>query len=118
MGIAHFALNLRTRHKCCHGVYYNNVNRAAADHRFRNFQRLFAIVRLRNIQVVNVHTQRFGICRIHCMLRVDIARNALAFLHLRNDMQRNRCFTGGFRSIDFDDPALWHAAHAQRDIQT
>ena len=51
------------------------------------------------------------------MLRVDERDLAAALLRLRDDMQRKRRLTGGFRAVDLDDSALGHAADAERGIE-
>ena len=118
MGIPHFPFDFRTGNQSRNRVHNNNINGAAAYHSFCDFQCLFAVVRLGNIQIVNIYTQSLCISRVHSMFRVDVARNAATFLHFRYHMQSNGCFTRRFRTIYFDDSALRHTAHAQSDIQT
>ena len=51
------------------------------------------------------------------MFCVDKCGFTAAFLRFRNDVQRKRCFTGGFRPVDFNDASARNAADAQRQIQ-
>ena len=117
VGITHFALDFRTGHQCRYRVHNHNINRTAAYHGFGDFQRLFAVIRLRNIEVININPQRLCISGVHRMLRIHIPCNAAALLHLCHHVQGNRCLTGGFRAINLNDSALRQTANPQRQIQ-
>src|SRR5262245_60431974 len=52
------------------------------------------------------------------MLRIDISSHAALLLRLSHDLQRQRCLTGGFRSIDLDDAAARHTADPQSHIES
>jgi hypothetical protein len=51
------------------------------------------------------------------VLRVDKRHLAALFLGGGDDMQGQRRFAGGLGTVYLDDPALGHAADAQRQIQ-
>ena len=90
MAISHFAVDFRTRYQRRHAVDDNNVNRAATYQRFGNVQRLFAIIRLRNQQIVHIHAQAACIFRIQRVLRINKGRITTALLRLRHNVQRHR----------------------------
>ena len=117
MGIAHVAVDLRLGDQGCHRVYNNDVNGAGPDHGLGDLQSLLTAVRLGNIEIVNIHADIFGIDRIQRVLGVNKAGDAAPFLHFRDHMQGHGRLTGGFRSVDLNDPASWNAAQSQSDIQ-
>ena len=51
------------------------------------------------------------------MLRIDKSRNAAPLLHFCDHVQRHGCLTGGFRSIDLNDPSSGDAAKPECDIK-
>ena len=117
MRVADFAFDFRFRRQCRNGVDNDNVYRTRTRQRVTNFQRLFTGVRLRTQQVVDINAQLASIDWVQRVFSVD-KRTGFAFtLRGSDNLQRQRCFTGGFWPVDFDDTAHWQAASAQRDIQ-
>ena len=51
------------------------------------------------------------------MFCVNKSRYAAVFLTFCYNMQRNCGFTGRFRTINFNNSSLWHAANTQRTVQ-
>ena len=51
------------------------------------------------------------------MLNVDVCRLAAGLLSRRDDVQRKRCFTRSFGTVDLYDPALGNAAYAKRKVE-
>ncbi len=117
MGIPHLAVNLRFWHKSRHRVHNHDVNRPGANHGFRNLQRLLPVVRLGNVEIVNIHADILRIHGIQRVLRVDKAGDASALLHLCNHVQRHRRLTAGFRAVHLDHSPLRHPAQPQRQIK-
>ena len=117
MAVAHVALDLGLGHQRRHRVDDHDVDRARAHQRLADVQRLFAVVRLRHIQLVDVHAQLFGIHRIQRVLGVDEGRRAAHLLRLGDAVQRHRGLAGGFRPVDLHDAPLGQAAHAKRKVQ-
>ena len=117
MGVPHIPFNFRFGHQSCYGVDDDDVDGTAADQGVADFQGLFAGIRLGNQQVVHVHAQMTGIFRIQGMLCIDEGSVAAPFLSFRNHVQGNRGLTGGFRPVDFNNPAPGNAPYAQCDIQ-
>ena len=118
MAVAHFSLNLSFRNQCGDRVDDNNVQRAAAHQHITNLQCLFSGIRLRNQKTADIDTQILRVNRIQRVFRVDEGRLASCLLCFGDDMQRQRCLTGRFRSVNLYNSAFWHAADAGRDIQT
>ena len=116
-GIAHLAVDFGLRHKRCHRVDDHDVNRAGANQRLADFKRLLAGIRLRDVQLIDVHAQLARIDGIERVLRVDERGHTAHLLRLRDDVQRNGRLAGGFRAVDLHHAAARHAAHAQRHIQ-
>ena len=69
--VAHFAFNFCTRCKCGNGIDDNNIQSAATDECFNNFESLFAKFRLRKKKGRCVDAEFSCVCRIERMFRVD-----------------------------------------------
>ncbi|MNC32583.1 hypothetical protein D3C75_809450 [compost metagenome] len=118
VGIPHLAFDFRLRHKSRYGVHNNDINGAAAYQGFRNLQRLLAGIRLGQEELVYVDAKLAGIQRIQSMLRIDECGLSACLLHLCDGMQCNCCFTGGFRSVYFNNPPTRKSAYAKGNIQS
>ena len=117
MGIPHFALEFGPRHQRRHRVDDQNVDRARAHQRIRNFKRLLTSVRLGNQQFVNVHAKLARIDRVKRVFGIDKRTIAAVLLRLSHRMQRQRRLARGFGAIDLDDPALGESPDAKPDIE-
>ncbi len=116
MRVAHVAFEFGLWHKCRDGVHYNNVHAAGADQRFRDFQRLFAVIRLRHQQVVHVHSELPCVHRIERVLRINERCLSAELLRLGDHMQRHRRLAAGFRAVNLDHAPAREPAHAQRGV--
>ena len=116
-GIAHFAVDFRLRDEGGDRVDDNDVQRAGTNQRFDDFQRLFACVGLRDIQVVNIYAQILGVHRVEGVLSVHKCRDAAHLLRLCDNVQGNGRLTGGFRAENLHNTAARNAADTQRLIQ-
>ena len=117
MAVSHLSLDLCLGNQGCNRVHDYNIQSAGAHHSLSDLQSLFSVIRLRNIKIVDIHTDIFCINRIKRMLRINKSRNSAAFLNLCNHMQGNGCFTTGFRSIDLNNTSLGHAAYSKGNIK-
>ena len=106
------------RHERRDRVDDQDVDGAAAHQGLGDLQRLLAVVRLRDQQVVGLHAELLGIAEIERMLGVDEGRHAAALLRFGDDLQRQGGFAGGFRAVDLDHAAARHAADAERDVES
>ena len=91
--IAHVAFDLRLRRQ--------RRDRIDDDH----VDRLFAGIRLRHQQIVDIDAELVGIGRVERVFGVDERGRAAGFLAFGDDLQRQRGLTRGFRAVDLDDPA-------------
>ena len=113
---AHLAFDFGLRHEGGHRVDHDDVDAVRADQHFDDFERLLAVVRLRDQQVVDVDAQLLRVGGVERVLGVDERRHAAELLRFRNDLQRQGGLAGRFRPEDFDDAAARHAADAEREI--
>ena len=91
--IAHVAFDLGGRHERGDAVDDDDVNRAAADERVGDFQRLLPGVGLRHEKVVDVNAEVLGIIGVKGVFGVDEHRDAPCFLRVGDGMQRERGFS-------------------------
>ena len=63
VAIAHFAVELGLGHQRGHRIDHQHVDRAGGDQRAGDFERLLAVIRLRNQQIVDIHAQLAGVGR-------------------------------------------------------
>ncbi|MNN43110.1 hypothetical protein D3C81_1573300 [compost metagenome] len=112
MGIPHIAFDFRLRHQCCYRVNDNNVYCAAANERLSDFQRLLTRIRLGQQQFINVYAKGIGIFRVERMLCIDEGSLSAKLLYFCDGMKGNRCLTGGFRSVYFNNTSLGKSAYS------
>ena len=117
MGIAHLAVDLRLGHQGRHGVHDDNVHRTGAHHGLGDLQRLLAVIRLGDVEIIHVHADISRIDRIQRVLCVDESGDTALLLHLSYHVKRHGGLTAGLRAIDLDDPSPRNAAQSQGDIQ-
>ena len=117
VAVAHFAIELGFGHQRRHRIDHQHIDRSRSDQRAGDFERLLAVIRLRNQQVVHVHAQLARIGRIERVLDVDERRHAARLLRLRHHLQRDGRLARRLRPEDLDDAAAREAAHAQRRIE-
>ena len=116
-GHAHLAFEFGLRHQRGDGINHDDVQRVRARERFANRQRLFAGIRLRDEQVVQVHAEFFGVAGIERVFGVNERRESAGFLRVGDDVQHQRGFAGRFRPENFHDAPARNAADAQREVQ-
>src|ERR1043166_4355431 len=113
---AHLAFDFRFRHERGHRVDDDDVHAVAANKDLDDLERLFAVVGLRDEQVVEVDAQLLRIRRVERVLGIDKSGHAAAALRFGDHLQREGGFARGFRSEDLDDAAAGHAADAERVV--
>lgn len=79
MRIAHFAFKFGFGNQSGDRVDNQNIDSAGANQRIGDFQSLFAGIRLRNQQVVNVNADFLGIGRVKSVFRIDESAGAAFF---------------------------------------
>ena len=117
MAVAHLALDLSLGNERGDGVDDDDVDRAGADQRLGDLERVLTGIGLGNEQGIYVNTERGGIDGVKRVLYIDEGDVAAVLLTLRDTVQGEGGLTGGFRSEDLDDSAARQTADAQRDIQ-
>ena len=115
--LAHLAFDLRPGNQCGNRVYDQDIHAVGADEDLDDLERLFAVVGLRDEQVVEVDPQLSRVLRIERVLGVHEGRHAAKLLRLGNDLQRQRGLARGFGSEDLDDAAARHAADPERVVE-
>src|SRR6185295_15731082 len=113
---AHLAFDFRLRHERGHRVDHDDVDAVAADEDLDDFQGLFAVVGLRDEQVLDVHAELLRVGGVERVLSVHECRGAAGALRLGDHLQRKRRLARGFRSEDLDDAPAWDAADAERVV--
>ena len=116
-GIAHLAVEFGLGHERRHRVDDEHVDRAGADQRLGDFERLLAVVGLRDQQVVDIDAELAARSRIERVLDVDERRHAAGLLRLGDDVQRERRLARRFRAEDLDDAAARQSADAEREVE-
>src|SRR5215218_4438510 len=117
MRVAHLSLDLSPRYKGRHGVYNDDVQRAASDEGIRYLQGLFAVIRLGEVEVLEVHADSLGVGRVEGVLGVDESGEASCFLRLGDDVQGESRLAARLRTEDLHDPASGDAANAEGDVE-
>ena len=87
-----------------------------ADEHFDDFERLFAVVGLRDEQVVEIDAELLRVGRVERVLGVDERRHAAELLRFGDHLQRQRRLARRLRPEDLDDAAARHAADAERVV--
>ena len=88
-----------------------------ADQHVDDLERLLAVVRLGNEQLVDVDADLTGVERVHRVLGVDERAYATELLRLGEDVVDERRLTRGLRAEDLDDPPARYAADPERDVE-
>ena len=82
-----------------------------------DFERLLAVVRLRDQQLIDVHPQFLGISAVERMFGIDKRGNAARLLRLGDRMDRKGRFTRRFGTVDFDHAAFRITADTERLVE-
>src|SRR5438067_13654019 len=117
MVVSHLAFDLRARDERRDRIDDDQIDRAATDQCFRDFQGLLASVWLRDEQLLDLHAELLRVPDVERVLRVDESRAPALRLHLRDGVQRERRLSARFRSVDLDHAAARVPATAQREIE-
>jgi len=94
------------------------IHSPGPDQCIGNFKGLFAGIRLRNKQFININPERIGINRIKRMLGIDKGRDPALALDFCRHMKSQCGFTGTFRAVNFNHPSPWQAADTKGNIKT
>src|SRR5690348_4948369 len=117
MAIAHLTIEFRFGNECGDRVYDQYINGAGANKGFGNFERLLAVVWLRDQQVIDIDAQLLRINRIESVLCIDERRHAAGLLGFGDYLKRDRRFAGRFRAEDFNDASPRKATDAESSVE-
>ena len=117
MRIPHVPFDLRLGRERGDRVHDDDIHRGRAHERIHDVERLFARIGLRDVQIVEIDAQLFGIHGIERMLGVHERRDAAQLLRFGDRVQRNRRLTRRFGTVDLDHSAAGESADAERKIQ-
>ena len=84
---------------------------------FDDFERLLAVVGLRDEQVLELDAELARVLRVERVFGIDERRHAAGLLRLRDDLERQRRLARRFRAEHFDDAAAGNAADAERVVE-
>ena len=115
--VAHLAFEFGERHERGDRIDHQHVDRAGAHQRVGDFERLLAMIGLRDQEVVDLDAELAGIDRVERVLGVDEGADAALLLGFGDGVQRERGLAGRFRPVDFDHAPARQAADAERDIE-
>ena len=117
LGVAHLPLQLGLGHEGRDGIDDQDVQGAAANEGFGDFEGLLAAVGLRDQQVVGIDADLAGVGHIEGVLGVDEGRQSVLFLRLGHDVQGKGRFSARFGAENLDHPSPGNAAHAECGIE-
>ena len=115
--VAHLPLELDARGERRDRVHGDDVDRAGADQDVDDLERLFAVIRLGDHQLVGVDADLARVDGVERVLGVDEGADASARLGLGDDVVDERRLTRGLRAEDLHDAAPRHTADAERDVE-
>ena len=118
MRVAHFTLDFRLRYEGCYGVDDNDIDSTAAHEFFRNFQRLFSVIGLRNEKIRRIDPQMTCIHGVQRMFRIDKSGNTAGLLCRSNGMQSQGGFTRRFGTVNFDNTTARIPANADCQVNS
>lgn len=115
--IAHVAFDLGARHECGDRVDHHDIHGVRAHQRLTDFERLLAVVRLGDEQIIDIDAAARCVHRIERMLGVDERSDAAHLLRFGDDVLRQRRFPAGLGPVDFNNATARHAADAKRNVE-
>ena len=86
MAVSHIPIDLRLRYQCSYGVHYNDINSSGTHHGLGDLQCLLSVIRLGNVQIINIHSDILRIDGIQGMLCIDKSGNASPLLYFSDHM--------------------------------
>src|SRR5215216_5998152 len=117
MRVAHLTLDLSSRNEGRHGVDDDDVEGAGADKGIRYLQGLLAVVRLGEVEVLQVDADSLGVGRVEGVLGVDEGGEASCSLRLGDDVQGEGRLAARLGTEDLDDATSGDAANAEGEVQ-
>src|SRR5215208_4586511 len=117
MSVAHLSLDLSPGHEGCHRVYDDDVEGTGADERIGYLQSLLAVVRLGEVEVLQIDPDGLGVGRVDGVLGVDESGEAPCLLRFGDDVQGEGRLAAGLGTEDLDDATPWEATDAEGEVE-
>ncbi len=117
MRVAHLTFDLRTWRQGRDRVDDDHVDRAGADQHVGDLEPLLTGIGLGDEQLVDVHTYRLRVGRVHRVLGIDIGTDPAVALRFGHDMHGECRLAGRLGTEDLDDPPSWQASDAERYVE-
>jgi hypothetical protein len=117
VAVAHLALDLRLRCQRRDRVDGDDGQRARADEKLGDLERLLARVRLGDQQRVDVNADPTRVLRVHCVLCIDEGADPASPLRLGDRVVDERRLARRLRAEDLDDSPARQPADAEREIE-
>src|ERR1022692_1778146 len=76
------------------GIHHHHIDTSGPDQRSSDLERLFAVIWLRDDQIVDIHAKIACISRIQSMLGINESGGAARFLRLSDHLQGQRGLAG------------------------
>src|SRR5215207_134994 len=117
MRVAHLSLDLSPRYEGRNRVYNYDVQGTGAHESIRYLQGLFAVIRLGEVEVLDVNPDSLGVGRVEGVLGIDEGGETSCFLRLGDDVQGEGRLAARLRTEDLDDATPWDAANAEGEVE-
>src|ERR1017187_7954522 len=117
MTVAHFPVEFGLGHQGGHRVNDQHVDGAGTHQSLGDLQRLFAIIGLRDQQVVHIDAQLGRVDGVEGVLGIHEGGHASLLLRFANHLQRDGGFARRLRPEDLDHAPAREAADAQRRVK-
>jgi len=109
-GVADFAVEFLAGDEGGDGIQDDDFEGIGADEGFADAQGFLTGAGLGDEEFVHIHAEAAGVTGIESMFDVDEGGEPTGFLGLSDGGEGKGGFTGGFRAVDFDNPAPGEAA--------
>ena len=117
VGVAHVALDFGAGNEGGDAVDDDDLDGAAADQVFGDFEGLLGVVGLGYEERIHVDAAVGGIDGVEGMFNVDVGGDAALPLALGHDVDGQGGLAGGLRAVDFGDAAFGDAADAEGYVE-
>ena len=114
--IAHIAFEFGLGHERGDRIHHNDVHGVGTNQLLRDFEGLFAIVRLRNEQVIHIDAQFARVDGIERVLRIDKRGLAAQLLGFGDDVQGKGRLAARFRAVNLNHAAARESADAKSRV--
>src|SRR5208283_1790944 len=99
-------------------VDYQHVDRARLHQGLGDLQRLLAVVRLRDEQILDLDAELARVGRVERVFGVDKRAGTARLLRFRDTFQRERGLARRFRAVDFYYAPARQSTHAEREVES